>query len=74
MSEERITWAEFKAKVEEQGVKDDSLVSYIDMHGEYFPVATVHEDGSFWVEDGIRKIPWDTEGEEIEPGTEFGGR
>jgi hypothetical protein len=56
-----ITWGEFKKKLEEQGIKDETKIAYIDMHGDWNPKIHFHIDGSCNVTDGESRDPLDKE-------------
>jgi len=58
MSEERMTWGEFKKKVEAQGLKDEDIVTSIDVW--HFNNIKVEQVGG--------GIPWHWSGYAIEDG------
>jgi hypothetical protein len=45
-----LTWGEFKAKVEEQGVTDEDTFLYIDAPGDGPPVVSREDDGRVVIE------------------------
>lgn len=56
---EKITWAQAKAEIEAQGVKDDDEIVYIDWHATdlRFPRANKWQSGCFAIVDGVLRDP-----------------
>jgi hypothetical protein len=40
-----MTWKQWKAEVERQGVTDDTELGYVDVSTDYLPLAEFHTDG-----------------------------
>lgn len=69
-----LTWGEFKAAVEAQGVTDDCTISWIDINGMYNPTVEKYPSGAFKIADGGQRNDDDEEPDAGDHGTEPGGQ